>query len=119
MGNAGDPSADGGAGGGGHIVNVASVAGFVGLYGYTAYAASKFAVIGLSESLRQELKPLGIAVSVVCPPDVDTPGLAAELALRPRETERLAGGSKPIDPARDRVGHWSSGRPMTYTILGQ
>lgn len=80
----------------GHIVNVSSVAGFLGVYGYTAYAAAKYAVMGFSEALRSELKPHGVKVSVVCPPDVETPGLEFERTLRPPETDVIAGNVKPI-----------------------
>ena len=62
--------------GGGYIVNVASLAGLIGVFGYADYAASKFAVVGFSEVLRSELAPHGITVSVLCPPDTDTPGFA-------------------------------------------
>lgn len=55
------------------LVLVASMAGFVGTYAYTAYTASKFAVVGFAQSLRMEMKPEGIGVQVVCPPEVDTP----------------------------------------------
>lgn len=84
----------------GHIVNVSSVAGFLGIYGYTGYAAAKYATLGFSEALRFELKPDGIGVSVVLPPDTDTPGLAYEKTLRPAETEVIAGAIKPISPER-------------------
>lgn len=50
-----------------HIVNIASMAGLVPLPGFGAYVASKYAVVGLSEVLHQELAPSGIAVSVACP----------------------------------------------------
>ena len=50
---------------------------------YTDYCAAKFAVIGFSDALRWELAPHRIAVSVLCPPDVDTPGLAQEEELVP------------------------------------
>ena len=86
--------------GSGHVVNVSSGAGFVGLFGYTAYSTAKFAVMGFSETLRQEMKPLGIKVSVVCPPDVDTPGLAVEKSLRPAECERLCGNVRAIAPEK-------------------
>lgn len=79
---------------GGHIVNVSSIAGFLGVYGYADYAASKFAVMGLSEVLRSEFKPLGIGVSVLCPPDTDTPALAAEAATKPEETKAVSGGAR-------------------------
>ena len=83
---------------GGHIVNVSSIVGFLGIFGYTDYAASKFAVIGFSEALRSELKPYGIAVSVLCPPDTDTPGLAAENRTKPEETAAISAGAKLMQP---------------------
>jgi NAD(P)-dependent dehydrogenase (short-subunit alcohol dehydrogenase family) len=53
--------------GSGHVVNIASAAGFVSPPGVAAYNVSKAAVISLSETLRVELAPHGIGVSVVCP----------------------------------------------------
>ncbi|WP_372349781.1 oxidoreductase [Streptomyces sp. KL116D] len=53
--------------GSGHIVNISSIAGYLGFAGLSVYNASKFALEGLSESLRQELKPFGIAVTIVEP----------------------------------------------------
>lgn len=82
--------------GSGHIINVSSVGGFLGIYGYTGYSAAKFAVMGFSEALRFEMKPRGVRVSVVCPPDTDTPGLTFEHTLRPPETDVIAGNIKPI-----------------------
>jgi NAD(P)-dependent dehydrogenase (short-subunit alcohol dehydrogenase family) len=52
---------------GGHVLNTASMAGLVGMQGLGIYCATKFAVVGLSESLRRELEPHGIGVSVLCP----------------------------------------------------
>jgi 2-hydroxycyclohexanecarboxyl-CoA dehydrogenase len=61
------------ASGGGHIVNTASMGGlFGGIPNLTAYTATKFALVGLSESLRAELATDGIGVSVVCPGGVQT-----------------------------------------------
>jgi len=59
----------------GHIVNTASLAGLVPSPGEISYTASKYAVVGLSESLRIEARDLGVKVSVVCPGLVDTPFL--------------------------------------------
>lgn len=84
--------------GSGHIFNVSSVAGYLGIYGYTGYSAAKYAVMGFTEALRFEMKPAGVRVSVVCPPDTDTPALAAEKRMRPPETERIAGNIKAISP---------------------
>ncbi len=77
----------------GHIANVSSLAGLIGIFGYTAYSASKFAVIGFSDALRQELIPHGIGVSVLCPADTDTPMLAAENKSKPPETGLVAGAT--------------------------
>jgi 3-dehydrosphinganine reductase len=83
----------------GHVVNVSSVAGFMGIFGYTAYSSAKFAIMGFSEALRSELRPYGVKVSVVCPPDTDTPGLAFEKSLRPPETEKVAGNMAAVAPS--------------------
>lgn len=53
--------------GGGHLVNVASVVGKRASPFRAAYVASKFAMVGLSEALRMELRPIGIHVTCVCP----------------------------------------------------
>ncbi|MBN1337281.1 MAG: SDR family oxidoreductase [Deltaproteobacteria bacterium] len=82
----------------GWIANVSSAAGFVGIYGYTAYSASKFAVAGFSECLRQELRPHGIGVTVVFPADTDTPQLEAENLIKPEETRAIAGTIRPGSP---------------------
>jgi NAD(P)-dependent dehydrogenase (short-subunit alcohol dehydrogenase family) len=57
---------------GGHVVNTASVVGLVTLPGLGIYAATKFAVLAISETLREELAPEGIGVSVLCPGGVRT-----------------------------------------------
>ena len=82
----------------GHIVNISSIAGFIGIFGYTAYSASKFAVMGFSESLRGEMKPYDITVSVLCPPDTDTPQLAQENKTKPAETRAIAGNAGLMSP---------------------
>jgi NAD(P)-dependent dehydrogenase (short-subunit alcohol dehydrogenase family) len=56
----------------GHIVNTASIAGLFSIPGIGAYTVSKFAMVGMSEVLRMELKDTGIGVSVLCPGLVDT-----------------------------------------------
>lgn len=86
--------------GSGRIINVSSVAGFLGIYGYTGYSAAKYAVNGFSEALRFEMRPHGVGVSCVCPPDTDTPALAFEHTLRPPETDVIAGNIKPVPPEK-------------------
>lgn len=73
----------------GHLVNTASLAGLFGLFGYSGYCASKFAVVGFSEALRRELRPLGIRVSVLCPPNTRTPGLEEENRHKPAEVRAV------------------------------
>lgn len=82
----------------GHIVLISSGAGLIGIFGYTAYTPSKFALRGLGESLRGELKPLGIKVSVVYPPDTDTPQLAQENLTKPNETKLITGTAQTWTP---------------------
>ncbi|MFN2166520.1 MAG: SDR family oxidoreductase [Anaerolineae bacterium] len=84
--------------GSGHIVNISSLAGILAIFGYTAYSGSKFAVRGFSDALRSELKPLGVHVSVVFPPDTDTPQLHYENRFKPAETKALAGNSGVLAP---------------------
>jgi NAD(P)-dependent dehydrogenase (short-subunit alcohol dehydrogenase family) len=83
----------------GYIVNTSSIAGLIGVFGYTDYCASKFAVVGFSEALRGELKPHGITVSVLCPPDTDTPGLATENLSKPEETHAISASARVMSPA--------------------
>jgi 3-dehydrosphinganine reductase len=78
----------------GHIVLISSGAGLVGLYGYTPYSPSKFALRGLAESLRGELKEWGIDVAIAYPPDTDTPQLAAENLTKPLATQRITATAK-------------------------
>lgn len=58
---------------GGQLALIASMAGLVPNYGYAGYSASKHGVVGLAGCLRLECKPQGIDVSVICPPEVETP----------------------------------------------
>ena len=64
-------------GGGGSIINVASNAGFFGLPLRSAYAASKWAVIGLTKTWAMELGPYNIRVNALCPGSVSGPRIDA------------------------------------------
>jgi 3-dehydrosphinganine reductase len=75
--------------GSGYIVNLSSMAGIISIIGYTAYGASKFAIKGFSDALRQEMKFHGIGVSLVLPSDTDTPQLEYENRIKPPETKAL------------------------------
>lgn len=80
----------------GHLCFTSSTAGLVGVYGFTAYSPTKFALRGLAESLRCELAPDGVSVSVLYPPDTETPGLTKEKTGKPRETEAISGTIEPM-----------------------
>jgi 3-dehydrosphinganine reductase len=86
--------------GSGHIVNIASMAALVGVFGYTAYGASKFAVRGFTDALRAEVKHLGIDVSIVYPPDTDTPQLAYENQFKPPETRAISRLNSVLQPEK-------------------
>ncbi len=57
---------------GGHIVNTASMAGLIASSGLGVYNTTKYAVVGLSETLAKDLRPHHIGVSVLCPMGVNT-----------------------------------------------
>jgi NAD(P)-dependent dehydrogenase (short-subunit alcohol dehydrogenase family) len=64
-------------GGRAHILNTASMGGLMPVPGVGAYSASKFASVGLSLALREELRDTGVRVSVLCPGTVSTGMTAA------------------------------------------
>jgi NAD(P)-dependent dehydrogenase (short-subunit alcohol dehydrogenase family) len=85
-------------GAGGHIVNTASMAGLVGMQWLGIYCASKFAVVGLTESLHRELKPHGIGASVLCPMIVATNINENSVRMRPPAL-RNEGEEAPLLPS--------------------
>jgi len=78
---------------GGHIVNTASMAGMVSGLGFSPYAASKFAVVTMSEGLAMQLEPLGIGVTVLCPGFVRT-----RISESGRNRPAHYGAARPPDP---------------------
>lgn len=62
----------------GHIVNVASVAGKTAVPYNAVYSSTKHALIGFSHSLREEMRPRGIGVSVICPGFVRETGMFSD-----------------------------------------
>ncbi len=84
----------------GTIVGVSSAAGLIGVFGYSAYAPAKYAVRGLMDTLRAELRPHGIHASCAYPPDTDTPGFARENETKPPETVAVSSTVKVMAPGR-------------------
>jgi NAD(P)-dependent dehydrogenase (short-subunit alcohol dehydrogenase family) len=90
---------------GGHVVNVASAFGLFAAPRVGPYCTTKFAVVGLSESLRAELAPHGIGVSTICPgviaTDIIHRGRFSDESLRAPVAERFARrGRGPQEVAR-------------------
>jgi 3-dehydrosphinganine reductase len=82
----------------GHIANVSSTLGFMGLIGYATYTPAKFAIVGLTETLRHELKDRGLSFSILYPPDTNTPGFAIENQSKPPETAEISKRGKLMQP---------------------
>jgi 3-dehydrosphinganine reductase len=79
----------------GRIVMIASGASLLGIFGYASYCPAKFALKGLAETLRAELKADGVGISIAYPPDTETPMLVEENKIKPEETKLITGLVKP------------------------
>jgi NAD(P)-dependent dehydrogenase (short-subunit alcohol dehydrogenase family) len=86
-----------GSGRGGHIVITASVSGLFAGAGTGVYVTSKFALVGLAESLRADLLESGVGVSVLCPGPVQSELFESTQQVRPAEFATT--GSKPLLPS--------------------
>jgi 3-dehydrosphinganine reductase len=78
----------------GQITLVSSGAALMGIFGYASYGPSKFAVRGLAETLRAELRSDNIGVSIAYPPDTETPMLEEERKTAPPETQLICSLAK-------------------------
>jgi NAD(P)-dependent dehydrogenase (short-subunit alcohol dehydrogenase family) len=117
----------------GYIINIASVGGVIGHAGSGYYAATKFAVEGLSEALAQEVEPLGIHVLIVEPGPFRTnfgrsvkqsPNIIADYensAGKHRRETIEHSGKQPGDPARAAeavIKALQSPTPPRHLVLG-
>lgn len=83
----------------GHIIFFSSTVGLMGVSGYSTYCPTKFALRGLADTLRNELCPHNIDISVVYPPDTDTPGYAQENLTKPDDCKEISAcGPPPVSP---------------------
>ncbi len=119
----------------GHIFNLSSIGGLIGSAGWGFYNVTKFAVEGFSEALSEEMKPLGVHVTVVEPGPFRTDflGRSGKLAKRElsdyattagmaREYLRTQSGKQPSDPLKAVAAILvvvNSSRPPMHLILGR
>lgn len=99
--------------GGGRVVNVASDLGVQGAPLLGAYAATKFAVVGLTQSAALELAPAGVTVNTVCPGTVETDMVAAEWL-----TQAALSGTSPSDVRASYLDAVPAGRFCTPADVG-
>ena len=92
----------------GHIVNTASESGLTTVVSYGMYAATKHAIVGLSESLRRELEGTGVGVSCLCPGMVKTRFFESE-RNRDDGVEMTAEQLARVVPLRERVADYGIG----------
>jgi 3-dehydrosphinganine reductase len=83
--------------GSGRIVNIASLGGRMASYGYAAYCSSKFALVGLTDTLRAEMKPRNVKVHLVCPGEFDSP-MVEELNTYRTAENRMVTQTVPVLP---------------------
>lgn len=103
--------------GSGRIVNIASLGGKMGSFGYAAYCSSKFAVVGLTETLRAELKFQNIKVQLVCPGEFESP-MVAELNTYRTAENRVMTQTVPVMHLDDVANEILSGiRRGSYLII--
>jgi 3-dehydrosphinganine reductase len=80
----------------GYIAHVSSFLGIMGIMGYATYCPTKFALVGLAEVMRNELKPYNIHVSLLYPMDTQTPGFDEENKLKPQECAMMSQDRKSV-----------------------
>jgi NAD(P)-dependent dehydrogenase (short-subunit alcohol dehydrogenase family) len=94
----------------GHIVNTSSVQGLFAAAGFAPYNAAKFGIVGLSETLRIELEPLQIGVSILCPGPTRTRIMANSARIAPH----LA---RPIGAARAGFTNYQTPADVASKVL--
>jgi len=119
----------------GHIFNLSSIGGLIGSAGWGFYNTTKFAVEGFSEALAEEMKPLGVRVTVVEPGPFRTDFLGrsgklarqelvdyAATAGKAREYLKTQSGKQPGDPKKvveAIITAANSPKPPLHLILGR
>jgi len=97
----------------GHVVNTASMAGLIASQGLGVYNTSKYAVVGLSETLVKDLRPYGIGVSVLCPMGVATRIRDSERGRPPALRNEGAAAAAPVEL----IGRTLSPEPVAAMVV--
>lgn len=107
----------------GDIILVSSMLAVLSVWGYGGYSASKFAIRGFAEALRQEMLLHDVGVQLFLPPTTDTPGLARENEEKPPIVHEMEMGSSlnathPADKVVTRMLAWiGQGRFVGYATF--
>ncbi len=119
--------------GDGFIVNISSVAGRIGFPSSSAYISSKFALEGLSESLRYELGPFGVKVIIIEPGVIKTPFFSSMKVVEPKPdspykeiTDKVISGVKmmaelgtpPVEVAKTVIKSINDKEPLPRYLVG-
>lgn len=100
----------------GHVINIASMSGLIPVPGQVVYVGAKFAVVGLTVALADEMAPHGVEVSVVMPPFTNTQlisGTAETVGTKPVQPEDIAAAIvKTLDKPKT---HVSVPTPLRFT----
>ncbi|HKZ07715.1 MAG TPA: SDR family NAD(P)-dependent oxidoreductase [Methylomirabilota bacterium] len=98
----------------GHIVNTASMAGLIASEGLGVYNTTKYAVVGLSETLQKDLRRHGIGVSVLCPMGVTT---RIRDSARSRPAALRNAGGEAEGPAVELIGRYLTPEHVADRVL--
>ena len=96
----------------GHILNITSMGGFITMPGIAYYCGSKFALEGISEVLRKEVGPFGIAVTAVAPGSFRTDWAGRSMIRTPRSISDYDALFDPIRKAREERSGKQLGDPL-------
>jgi NAD(P)-dependent dehydrogenase (short-subunit alcohol dehydrogenase family) len=100
----------------GHIVNTASMAGLIASQGLGVYNTTKYAVVGLSETLQKDLRGYGIGVSVLCPMGVKT-AIRQSARHRPVELRDSGAGERGRGGEVDLIGRYLEPEDVALQVL--
>jgi short-subunit dehydrogenase len=100
----------------GHILNMTSMGGHVTMPGIAYYCGSKFALVGISETLGKEVRPFGIAVTAVAPGSFRTDWAGRSMTRTPRSIADYDAIFDPVRKAREEKSGRQLGDPQKAAL---